>query len=123
MSGLKSCLAAIALLGLLGSSAPAQGTVPGGWAVQFSYQSLNNGTGGGAGFYAPPPPGWPPGPGDPSYPNWGYPPYGYGPYPTTYGISPPIAPPPAFVRPPTGTINATGGLIRGIQRSTRRPGR
>jgi hypothetical protein len=42
MSGLKTSLAAFALLGVLGASAEAQGVVPGGWSAQFGYQPLGS---------------------------------------------------------------------------------
>ena len=45
MSGPKSCLAAVALLGWFGASAHAQGIVPGEWANQFGSQTF-----GGSGF-------------------------------------------------------------------------
>lgn len=58
MSGLKTSLAAFALLGALSASAEAQGVVPGGWSTHFGYQPLGGssvatgsgyGTGAGAG--------------------------------------------------------------------------
>jgi hypothetical protein len=42
MSGLKTSLAAFALLGVLSASAEAQGVVPGGWSAQFGYQPLGS---------------------------------------------------------------------------------
>jgi hypothetical protein len=126
----KQCVAAIGLVAWLGSWAGAQEVVPGGWSSRFSHQSLN-GPGGAAGFAAVPGEigfGGPDAAFGASAPE-GYipsvlndPPPGYAAYPAASGIDPP----PAFpqVMPPRPrTINATGGLIGVIQRSTRRSGR
>jgi hypothetical protein len=44
MSGLKTSLAAIALLTVMGGAVRAQGVVPGGWSSQFGYQPLGGPT-------------------------------------------------------------------------------
>lgn len=50
MSGLKTCLAAVALVAWCGASASGQAIVPGGWAPQVGYQSFGGvGPGGGYG--------------------------------------------------------------------------
>ncbi|SIO08041.1 hypothetical protein SAMN05444166_2347 [Singulisphaera sp. GP187] len=56
MFGLKTSLAAFALLGAIGTSAQAQGVVPGGWSAQFGYQPIGgssfvSGSGSGYGGY------------------------------------------------------------------------
>jgi hypothetical protein len=119
MSGRKTCLV-IGLLSWPGSFAGAQGIVPGGWAAQFSYQSLDGPPAestpsatlpiGGLGYYGP------------GGPYGGYGPYGNGRFAPTYGVYPPVDRPAMGVRPPSGTVNATGGLIGAIRRTTRRPG-
>jgi hypothetical protein len=134
MCGLKRCVALIVLLAPLGSSSRAQGIVPGGWASQFAYQSLN-----GPSFRRvvdSPYPSLGVGFGGPASAYGGDFPYGYGSpaplysppgalggYPPSYGIYPLVGPPEIGVRPPLGTTNATGGLIRVIERTTRRSGR
>lgn len=50
MSGLRSGLAAVVLLGWCGAQARAQGFVPGGWAMEFGYQPLAAAGNGGFGF-------------------------------------------------------------------------
>jgi hypothetical protein len=120
MSGRKTCLV-IGLLTWLGSSAQAQGIVPGGWAPQFSYQSLNESPNGSAADDFFPPGGF--GYGGPVNPYGGYVPYGYGSFASSVGNYSPIYRPAMAVRPPSGTVNETGGLIGAIRRTTRRPGR
>lgn len=71
MIGLKTSLAAFALLGAIGLPARAQGVVPGGWSTQFGYQPLgSSGFVGGSGF----------GTGSAGYGGAGY--GSYGAYPT-----------------------------------------
>ncbi|HEX8201992.1 MAG TPA: hypothetical protein VF590_16070 [Isosphaeraceae bacterium] len=116
MAGVKRCLM-IGLLAWLGSSARAQGIVPGGWAPQFSYQGPSGPPSGFVAYDPVGPGGF--GPGGPS---------GFGRF-TAYGYDPSMAVHPPFGRPalavpgPSGTVNATGGLIGAIRRSTRWSGR
>jgi hypothetical protein len=114
MTGLKALAAAFVLTMALGASARAQGTVPGGWAPQFGYQTIGV-------------------PGAVGTPNFGfnnpyglYSPYGgYGNFPTASGYYPPYGygPPGYLPRPLPQTANATGPLIQAIRSTTRRRGR
>ncbi|WP_406701016.1 hypothetical protein V5E97_19710 [Singulisphaera sp. Ch08] len=124
MIGLRTSLAAFALLGAIQSLAQAQGVVPGGWSAQFGYQPLGSssfidGSGFGTG-------------------SAGYDGAGYGSYPiggTAYRGFGPLNSPPAMPGSPFGYSNShvlglspgmpqtsigTDPLLGVIQKSVRR---
>jgi hypothetical protein len=112
MSAWKPCLIALGLGAWLGTSAAAQGVVPGGWSPQFTYQSFVGPGAVGFGF------------------GGTYPGFGYG--TTLPGLSPyngvvqsPYNPAlaPSFYnsyRPSSQAVNAVDPLIGAIRQSTRR---
>jgi hypothetical protein len=110
MSGWKPCLMALALSTWLGTTAAAQGVVPGGWSPQFSYQTfVAPGAVGGGGY-----PGYGAG-----MPGAGFSPYGMGRF-NPYG--PAIRPSYNSYTPSSQAVNAINPLIGTIRRSTRPKG-
>jgi hypothetical protein len=110
MSGWKPCLIALASSTWLGTTAPAQGVVPGGWAPQFSYQTFAAPGAVGGGYLG----GYGPG-----IPGAGFSPYGMGGY-APYG---PVARPSyPYDTPSSQAVNAINPLIGTIRRSTRPKG-
>jgi hypothetical protein len=114
MSGGKPGLLTLALsawLGMAASPTQAQGVVPGGWASEFSYQSLSMPGGGYGGF---------------GYGTSGarFSPYGmsagFGPYGADVGVRP-FSPAQTY-SPSAQTVNAINPLIGTIRRTTRRKG-
>lgn len=125
MSGLKSGLAAVVLMGACGAPAWAQGIVPGGWAAEFGYQSFGGmGIAGGAMYGSAGVGGSP----------FGYSPYGGGVSPYSYGgggVAYGVGMGPAYnqgvlpgmTAPMPQTVNGTGSLIGAIRQTTRRSAR
>jgi hypothetical protein len=117
MSGWKSCLMALTLAVWFGTSAQAQGIVPGGWAPQFGYQT-----------FAPPAAlgGFNPGYGFGNGNGYGYPGsgYGYSGLGGGYGLYGGVGVPPDFVLylPSSRTYNTLDPLMGAIRGSTGRRG-
>jgi hypothetical protein len=126
MSVRYSWLVAFALMAWFGSSARAQGVVPGGWAPQVGYQVF-----GGAGAVAF-------GAYGPGALGWGASPFGagvgygggmspFGPASTLYGPGFPqaghLGTTIGVAAPPPSTVNAMAPLIGSVRQATRRPRR
>jgi hypothetical protein len=134
MTGLKTGLAVVVVVGGLAGSARAQGIVPGGWAPQFGYQTF-----GGAGISLGTPAGYPGFGGMVSpYGGAGFSPVGnpyiggvspYGIGGGPYGFRPMVPMGPGLSGLPGAapampqTVNGMGPLMQAIGQSTRRSGR
>jgi hypothetical protein len=118
MSVRHSCLVAIALVGWLGSSARAQGVVPGGWAPQVGYQVFGGAGAVSFGGYGPGSLGWGASPFGTGY-GYGGGMSPFGPASNLYsgGVAGPTI---GIGAPPPSTVNAMGPLIGSVRQATRR---
>jgi hypothetical protein len=110
MSGWKPCLIALTLSTWLGTTAAAQGVVPGGWSPEFSYQTFTAPGAVGGGYL---------GGSGPGIPGAGFTPYGMGGY---VPYSPAVRPSFNSYTPSSRAVNAIDPLINTIRRSTRPKG-